>query len=117
LRGEVAYKPTASVAGLLWDAWKDLGHHDRLAFMVEPANLREPSWVLSYMPKADIEPGVPHPGRVQKRCPSAFAGRGLRAAYWGVIGRKNPPETSSIPFADAIDSMGIQFGGSKEAAA
>lgn len=93
LRGELAHKPTDTVAGIYWNAWKDLGDHDRKAFRVEPANLREPSWVLSYMPKADIEPGVPHPQRVQKRCPLAFTGRGLRAAYWGVIGRSGLLET------------------------
>jgi hypothetical protein len=87
LGGELAYKPTDVVGAVFWNAWKDLGDHDRQAFMAEPADLREPSWVLSYMPKADIEPNVPHPQRVQKRCPVAFKDRGLRAAYWGVLGR------------------------------
>jgi hypothetical protein len=87
LAGTIALRPTQAVGDVFWDAWKDLGDHDRQAFNVEPADLREPSWVLSYMPKADIEPGVPHPERVQKRCPVAFKDRGLRVTYWGVIGR------------------------------
>lgn len=87
LHGATAYEPTDAVADLLWNAWKDLGDHDRQAFRVERADLRNPKWVLSYIPKADIEPGIPHPDRIQKRSPLAFKDRGMRATYWGVIGR------------------------------
>jgi hypothetical protein len=116
LRGELALKPTATVAGVFWDAWKDLGDHDRQAFNVEPANLREPSWVLSYMPKADIEPGVPHPERHQKRSPVAFAERGLGVAYWGSIGRARRNKTDGISFQKPVAACPTRTTDEREAA-
>jgi hypothetical protein len=114
LGGALAGDSTATVADTFWDAWKPLGDHIRDAFEFKPADLRHPAWILSYMTKADLAPGVPHPDRWQKDLPARFEDRGLGARWWGMIGRSDATE---MPLDLPRDDEGSQFGDAGEEAA
>lgn len=104
LKGEFARKPATVIKHELWQLWKNLGRHDANAFKVHPANLKDPSWLIRYMTKGDDEQGEPHPKRWQKALPERFKTRGARAHFWGVIGRKEPPQTAfNPPLDEAVD--------------
>lgn len=84
---------------VLWNAWERQGNHKSVAFDISYADLKKPEWLVSYMPKADIEPGVPHPDRWQKRLPASLIERGLGTKWWGVFGQFRL--TNIVPSEDA----------------